>query len=114
MGVFSSYFNKIRKLADYDKVDEMFGFVGFETDYYIMEGGGMAVMFCCQPTPGCNEELKNTWDAIFKKDFPADTTIQAQLVGLPDISYFINQFETTRGNRLMGNDNELTTRWPSH
>jgi conjugal transfer ATP-binding protein TraC len=109
MGVFSSYFNKISKLADYDKVDEMFGFVGFESDYYIMEGGGMAVMFCCQPTPGCNEELKNTWDAIFKKDFPADTTIQAQLVALPDISYFINQFETSRGNRLMGNDNELTT-----
>ena len=109
MGVFSSYFNKIRKLADYDKVDEMFGFVGFESDYYIMEGGGMAVVFCCQPTPGCNEELKNTWDAIFKKDFPADTTIQAQLVGLPDISYFIQQFEATRGNRLMGNDNELTT-----
>ena len=91
MGVFSSYFNKIRKLADYDKVDEMFGFVGYESDYYIMEGGGMAVMFCCQPTPGCNEELKNSLDAIFKKDYPADTTIQAQLVAIPDISYFINQ-----------------------
>lgn len=109
MGVFSNYFNKIRQLSNYDKIDEMFGFVGYETDYYIMEGGGMAVMFCCQPTPGCNEELKNTWDAIYKKDFPADTTIQTQLVALPDIGYFIRQYETTRGNRMMGNDNELTT-----
>ncbi|MCU8013822.1 TraC family protein [Shewanella oncorhynchi] len=109
MSVFSSYFNKIRQLSNYDKIDEMFGFIGYETDYFIMEGGGMAVVFCCQPTPGCNEELKNTWDAIYKKDFPADTTIQTQLVALPDIGYFISQYELTRGNRMMGNDNELTT-----
>ncbi len=109
MGVFSSYFQKLKKLTQYENAEQLFGFAAYEDGYYLLEGGGMAVMFCCQPTPGCNEDLKNTFDAIFKKDFPANTTIQTQLVALSDISYFSQQYELTRGNRLLGSDNELTT-----
>ncbi|QIR16451.1 TraC family protein [Shewanella aestuarii] len=109
MGIFSSYFQKLKKLTAYEQTEQLFGFAAYQDGYYLIEGGGMAVVFCCQPTPGCNEELKNTYDAIFNKEYPADTCIQTQLVAIPDISYFSQCYETTRGNRMMGNDNELTT-----
>lgn len=109
MGVFSNYFHKVKGLSRFDQVEDLFGFVGYESDYYIMDGGGMATVFVCSPAPGPIEKQKNALDAIFNKEYPANTTIQTQLVAVPDVSYFMQQFETTRGNRLMGNDNELTT-----
>ncbi len=109
MSVFSSYYQKLKNLSGLESTSQLFGFTAYQDGYYLMEGGGMATVFCCQPTPGCNEELKNTYDAIFNKEYPANTTIQAQLVAVPDISYFTQQYESTRGNRMMGSDNELTS-----
>jgi conjugal transfer ATP-binding protein TraC len=108
MGVFSHYLGALKKLSAFDSTHQLFGFVGFERGAFIMEGGGLALPFICQPTPGGNETIKNALDSLYKKGFPPDTTIAAQLVALPDVSNYAHGYEDIRGNRMMGNDNEMT------
>ena len=108
MGVFSDYFRKQKQLRNFNGAGQLFDYLGYENGCFIMEGGAMSMTFFCQPTPGTNESIKNAFAANFKKSYPADTTIAAQLVALPSIQHFSQQFETTRGNRLLGVDNELT------
>lgn len=108
MDYFSGYLTKIKKLAQKNDVQDLFGYVGYEKDFFIMEGGALACIFCCQPTAGCNEDMLNTWQAMYKRILPADTTLAIQLVALPNIAFYLSRYETIRGNRMVGDDNEMT------
>lgn len=105
----TDFYRHMAKLNELNQTSELFRYSGYERGFFLIDGGGVAATFICQPTNGVNEDILHSLESLFNKDFPADTVIQAQLAALPDLSMFVANYETIRGNRMMGNDNELSS-----
>jgi conjugal transfer ATP-binding protein TraC len=100
--------NKIVNLMSNDKFSELLPVVEYwdEEKIFILDGPAIGAMFVCSPTAGCNDEIRNALNNLYKSDFPKNTTIQASLVSMPDIENNLYGYNVVRGNRMMNKDEE--------
>ncbi|MFQ3188895.1 MAG: conjugal transfer ATP-binding protein TraC [Paraglaciecola sp.] len=110
MSIFTSYQDKVKRMFSHNKWSELVPVLDFmeEDNVFITEGPYLGVAFVCQPTTGCNEDIKNTLTNLYNNDFPKDCLMQTSLVSLPDINHFLNGYNTIRGDRMKGSDGQLS------
>ena len=77
-----------------------------EDGVFILDEPALGAMLICQPTPGTNEQTRNGLESFYKNSFPKDTTIQMQLVSMPDIENVLYGYDQIRGGRMQNSDKE--------
>ncbi|WP_445768853.1 TraC family protein [Rheinheimera sp.] len=104
----SAYSKKIKKMLEHEPFHQLLPVVEYlkEDKVFILEEPAIAVMIICQPTAGCSDEIRNSFNTIYKSEYPEGATIQAQLVCTPDIEDFLYGYRAVRGNRMMNSDQE--------
>lgn len=104
----SLYSRKIAKMLQHDGIGQLLPVIEYwdEDGIFILDGPAMGVMLVCTPTAGCNDDLRNSLNNLYKMDFIAGTTIQASLVSTPDIQDSLYGFQSIRHNRMLNEDQE--------
>ncbi|MDF5637830.1 TraC family protein, partial [Vibrio parahaemolyticus] len=78
-----------------------------EMNGYILDGGYIGFTFICQPLTGVNNDLMNSLDDLYERQFPADSFLQVSLFGSPYIKWILERFENIREGRAEGEMGEL-------
>lgn len=109
MTVFTGFQKRVSNMFRHNKWSECVPVLDFleEDEIFVTEGPYLGVGFICQPTVGCNEDIKNTLTNLYNNDFPKDSLMQTSLVSMPDINSFIDGYSTIRGRRADGVDADL-------
>lgn len=104
----SLYSRKIKKMLEHEPFHQLLPVTEYLNEHkiFILEEPAIAALIICQPTAGCNDEIRNSFNTIYKSDFPEGSTIQAQLVCTPDIEDFLFGYRAVRGNRMVNSDQE--------
>lgn len=104
----SLYSNKIKKMLQHEPFHQLMPVVEYlpESKVFILEEPAIAALIICQPSAGCNDEIRNSFNTIYKSEYPEGATIQAQLVSTPDIEDSLFGYRAVRGNRMMNSDRE--------
>ena len=110
MSILTGYQKKISQLFKYREWSECVPVLDFshKDNLYICEGPYLGFGFLCQPTAGCNEDIRNTLTNLYNHDFPKKSIMQCSLVPLPNINLSLLGYETIRGRRMPGNDGFLS------
>lgn len=115
MAIFTAFQERVSAMFKHNKWSECVPVLDFmkEESIFVTEGPYLGVGFICQPTVGCNEDIKNTLTNLYNNDFPTDSLMQTTLVALPDINNFVAGYDTIRGNRADGIDASLADKMSS-
>lgn len=100
--------NKRAKLLKRDTTSDLFSVVEYwdEDKVFILDEPAIGAFIICQPTPGSNDDIRNSLENFFKTDFPEGTIVQMQLASLPDLENRLYGYNRVRGNRMLGKDQE--------
>ncbi|MBW8191367.1 TraC family protein [Neiella marina] len=106
----ASFQQRMAQLFKHDKWSECVPVLDYShhEEIFVTEGPYIGFSFVCQPTPGCNEDIRNTLTNLYNHDMPKDTLMQFSLVSLPDVNTFIRGYDTIRGGRMSGEDGSLS------
>lgn len=104
----SLYGNRIRALLKHEPAHQLMPVIEYIESHkaFLLEEPAIGAIIICQPTAGCNEEIRNAFNTIYKSEYPEGTTIQAQLVSTPDIEDSLYGYRSVRTNRMMNSDEE--------
>lgn len=102
------YSKKISRLLQNNPFSDLLPVTEYWGDdrLFLLEEPSIAMLLICQPTAGVNDEIRNSFNAIYKSSFPEGTTIQAQLVAMPDIEDTLFGYRAIRGGRMCNSDQE--------
>ena len=115
MSVFTGFQKRVSNMFRHNKWSECVSVLDViaEDNIFITEGPYLGVAFVCQPTVGCNDDIKNTLTNLYNNDFPKNSLMQTSLVALPDINRFLAGYDTIRGRRAEGVDADLADKMSS-
>ena len=104
----SIYAKKLQKMLQHEPFHQLLPVTEYlkEDKVFILEEPAIAAMIICQPTAGCSDEIRNSFNTIYKSEFPEGATLQAQFVCTPDIEDFLFGYRAVRGNRMKNSDQE--------
>lgn len=104
----SVYLRRLKRLLKHDRFSDMIPVRDYwdEDELFVVDGPCIGAMLICQPTNGVSEQIKNSLQHLFQTEFPKASTMQVQLVSLPDIEDQMYGFRAIRGGRTQGPDKE--------
>lgn len=104
----ASYKRKLNNMLKHNQFSELLPVLEYWDDeqLFVLDGPAIGAMLICSPTPGCNDELRNSFNNIYKSDLPKGSTIQSSLVSLPDIEDSLYGYQSIRGGRMKNIDEE--------
>lgn len=105
----ASYAKKIQKILEHEPFSQLMPVVEYlqDTKTFLLDEPAIGAMIICQPTSGCNDELRNAFTTIYKSEYVEGTTVQAQLVSYPDIEDALFGYRAVRKNRMVNQDQEV-------
>ncbi len=103
-----AYQRKLEQMLKHNSFSELLPVIEYWDDekLFLLEGPAIGTLLICQPSPGCNDEIKNAFNTIYKSDFPEGTTIQCSLVSTPDIEDSLFGYRSIRKKRMLNSDAE--------
>ncbi|MFC3034151.1 TraC family protein [Pseudoalteromonas fenneropenaei] len=105
MGIFKELMDKISRRERFSNLIPVVEY-WIEDKAFILDEPAIGAMIICQPSAGSNDKIRKGLDTIFKTPYPAGSTLQTQLVSMPDIEDILCGYEQVRGSRFIGPDQE--------
>jgi len=104
----AAYVEKLKRFFKHDPFSELLPVIEYwdEDKLFVLEGPAIGAMLVCSPTNGGNTKIKNALSNLYKQSYPKNSTIQFQLVSLPDLMEPLYGYDAIRGGRIIGPDQE--------
>lgn len=105
MGIYNQRLNTLLK---HNRFADLMPVIEYLEDekVFLLEGPAIGAMVVCIPTSGCNDDIRNSLNNLYKIDYAPGTMIQVSLVSTPDIKNSLYGYKAIRTGRMLNEDSD--------